>query len=466
MKPIHTTPHILIASLSWLLLALLTAGCGGSPNDQSTSPGKESKGPKVQTTRPKQQTLHRLIERPAYAEAIEETALFARIPGLVSKYVDIGYKMKGPRQEGKDVSEGEVLAELWVPERVEELKRKRAHVVQAKAQVEQAQEALKAAEANEATTRALIKEAEAARIRAKANYERWRLEYLRIQKMVKDSALEKQVLDETRNQLLAAEAAQQEVEAKIQSTKAMADESKAKRGKAAADVLAAQAHVQVAQAEADSAAVWLAYSKIRAPYDGIVIRRNIFTNSYVTASATEPLYVVARTDTLRVFADVPEADATLIRKGTPVRIAFQVVRNQKYEDRVARISWSLDAKARTLRAEVDLKNSKDELRAGMYAYITFIAELPWAFTLPEKAVLREGEQHYCFRLVNGKAIRTPITVGVHEGGLVQVFKKQTQAPKKAGDLGTWEDFTADDEVIVTNPQSLADGQAVTVEQKS
>jgi hypothetical protein len=61
---------------------------------------------------------------------------------------------------------------------------------------------------------------------------------------------------------------------------------------------------------------------------------------------------------------------------------------------------------------------------------------------------------------SGKALRTPIQVGLRGSELVEVLKKQTK-PAKAGEEGPWEDV-AGDEVVVLNPAGLADGQAVTV----
>jgi multidrug efflux pump subunit AcrA (membrane-fusion protein) len=131
---------------------------------------------------------------------------------------------------------------------------------------------------------------------------------------------------------------------------------------------------------------------------------------------------------------------------------------------VTRSSWSLDARSRTLRTEIDLRNPEGKLRPGMYAYVTFTAPLPSAFTLPASAVVTQAGESWCYRVEDGKAVRTPIKVGGREGQRVQVLKKGKGSPGGDG-TAAWEDFTGKEEVVVTNPASLSDGQPVTVAQK-
>jgi HlyD family secretion protein len=454
-----------------LLAGLLAVAAGCGPKEAGPeSPPEEKKGPlSVKTVKPERKTLRRVFEQPGFIEAFEETPLFARVPGHVLKmHRDIGDPLKGPRYDkaGKETEPGQVLAELWVPEMVEELKQKQALVVQAKAAVEQAQAALDTAEANIETAKALVQEAVSTKARAQANYERWDSEYKRIDDLVKRNVIDKQTRDETLNQLKAADASRQEVEAKILSAQAGVRESEAKRNKARADLAAARAHVQVAQAEEGRAAAWLQYATIRAPYDGVVTRRTINTGSFVqpaTGNGGIPLFVVARTDTVRIFAEVPEADALLVQKGVRVRIRVQTIKDRDFEGEVTRSAWSLDPKARTLRTEVDLPNPQGLLRPGMYAYATFTAVLPNRLTLPASAVTTQGEQTVCFLVKDKKAVRTPVRVGLHVGGLVEVLKKQGRA--REGEEAAWEDFTGEEVIVRDNLSGLSDGQPVKVAQE-
>jgi hypothetical protein len=74
------------------------------------------------------------------------------------------------------------------------------------------------------------------------------------------------------------------------------------------------------------------------------------------------------------------------------------------------------------------------------------------------AVVTQGDQHFCFRVEDGKARRTMLRIGARDAKFVEVLKKQ-----KPGKETGWEDFTGKEEVVVTNPASLSDGQTVTAE---
>src|SRR5437879_4162965 len=108
---------------------LLTAAIGCNPTasngGKSTSAGPTS----IATDFPKQKDLRRTIEQPATIEAFEETPLVARIAGDIGKVsADIDQRVKV----------NEVLAELSVPDKLQELEQKKALVLQAKAEAEQA----------------------------------------------------------------------------------------------------------------------------------------------------------------------------------------------------------------------------------------------------------------------------------------------------------------------------------------
>jgi RND family efflux transporter MFP subunit len=451
-------------------LPALLAGCGQhpatTPNPQAAALSSESVLT-VTTVRPEQKPLRHVFERDAHVEAFEETPLFARISGYVQKvHVDIGDRVQGPRldDKGKRIQPGQVLAEICVPEMEEELRQKRALVAQAEAEVEQAAAALEAAEANIATAKAMILEAEAGRERAQANYERWESEHKRMTRLAR-TVLDEQQLDEALRQLRVAGAARKEVEAKVHSARAGAKESEAKRDKARADLMAAKARVQVAQAEEGRLSALLGYSKVRAPYDGVITSRNIHTGHYLTGTGAKPLFVIARTDIVRILVDVPEAEAMCVSDGVTARIRCQFIKDQEFEGKVTRCSWSLDAKARTLRTEIHLQNPQGTLRPGMYAYATFRAELSGRFTLPASALVTQGDQAFCYRVEDGKAIRTPVKIGARNSQLVQVLKK-LNGPAKPSGQGVWEDFTGKEEVILSGAASLSDGQPVKVEAKS
>ena len=134
---------------------------------------------------------------------------------------------------------------------------------------------------------------------------------------------------------------------------------------------------------------------------------------------------------------------------------------QEFDAKVTRVSWSLNNENRTLRAEIDLLNPDPSLRPGMYAYGSILIERQKVRAVPLNAIIAIGNQPCIYCVLDGKAVKTPVMLGVNDGNWIEVGKKKMPA------LGTggpgWIDFTGQEEVISSgNLPELIDGQAVIV----
>ena len=208
----------------------------------------------------------------------------------------------------------------------------------------------------------------------------------------------------------------------------MLQEKQAARDKAVVDIRAAQADQEY---QADL----VGYATFLAPYDGVVTRRNINTFDYVqppTGGKGDPLYVIEKRDLMRVAIEVPETEAVWLTKDIPARIRVLALGGREFSGKVVRTSYSLDRATRTLLAEIDLKNPKDELRPGMYAHAVIEAEGPVVLTLPVSAVATEGDvnvgfKNFCYLVVDGKAKRMQIEIGARNDKFVEVLGMRTPA---------------------------------------
>jgi multidrug efflux pump subunit AcrA (membrane-fusion protein) len=445
--------------------SILVAGAGCNQSSDLSGPGAAPSGGEklnvsVAVVKPERTTLRRTVRQPGSIQAFEQTPVFSKLAGYVRKWhVDMGDHVK----------KGEALAELWVPEMEVEVKQKEALVQQAEAEIKQAKETAAAAEASLKSAEAKVKEAEAGRLRAQAEYRRTKSQSERLARVGSNGVIDKEAVEETRYGFEAAEAGVEEVEARVKSAQATRDESAAKLSKARADVSVAEAHLAVAKENHDQARTLLEYATLKAPYDGVVTRRNVNTGDFVqpaTGTKAEPLYIIERRDTVRILVEVPEGDAAWVTKGVQARIRVQVLKGHEFAGTVDRTSYALDRTARTLIAEIDLPNPKDQLRPGMYVLATITAEHPDAMTIPASAVMTQGDvtqgyQSYCFLVVDGKTRRTLVELGVRGNDRIEVLKKQAR-PGKSGEEGAWEDFTGQEVIVRTDLSALGDGQPVTV----
>jgi RND family efflux transporter MFP subunit len=160
-----------------------------------------------------------------------------------------------------------------------------------------------------------------------------------------------------------------------------------------------------------------------------------------------PLLVVARVNKVRVFVAVPEHEAAYVDLADPVSIEVQSLRGAEYQGTVTRTSYALDTTSRSLEVICDLDNSDGRLRPGMFASAKItLKETKNVITLPAAAVVRQGKEAFCFRLVAGKATKTIINVGIKVGD----------------DFEVAQGISGDHIVILNKANSLRDGQAVEV----
>jgi RND family efflux transporter MFP subunit len=226
--------------------------------------------------------------------------------------------------------------------------------------------------------------------------------------------------------------------------------SKADEDKAAADVKAAAARLDVAKAAVREVKARQGYLEIKAPFDGVVTRRSVNRGALVKSGDNHVLFSVARIDPVRVVIHVPEADAGLVAAGQDVRMALQ---GPEQTGKVVRTSWSLEPGSRTLRTEIDLPNDKGLLRPGMYVHAKLTAELPAAWAVPAAAVGKLGDDAILYLVENGKAVRVVAQLLKGDGQFTQISRY-----RKPG-ASDWTDVTGT-ESFATPAAAVIDGQTV------
>jgi HlyD family secretion protein len=447
--------------IPFLLLAasvLVTSpGCNRKPA-AGGGPAPAAAAPQVSVVKSQKKAVQRVVEQPGSVQAFEETALYPNVSGYVEALETDPDKKDRPEHDrfvdiGSRVKADQVLARFAVPELEEEYKQKKALVKQAEAEVVQAEKALAASQAAVAASAAMVAEAEAGVERAQALFDRWQSEVERVSKLVGEGVDVRQTLDETRNQFRAAGAARKEAGARVASAAAAVKKAEADSDKAAADVDAAKARLDVAKAEAARVDALRGYTKIRAPFAGIVTRRAVNRGDFVKAGDRIPLFTVARVDPVRVVVNVPEADAGLVAPGQEVRLTLQGGAAAGDVGKVTRTSWSLEPGSRTLRTEIDMPNAKGQIRPGMYAYAKLTAELPAAWAVPAAAVGKINDEPVIYLVENGKAVRAAVQLLRGDGQFTQI-----RGYRKPG-ANDWTEVGGS-ELIATPAAAVTDGQAI------
>lgn len=436
-----------ITTRNWMSLWVLAAltGCE-RPVERGQGDASGNQPPARATViQSQRKPLIRIVDLPGRVEAYEVAPLHAKATGYVIKVpVDVGDVIRGPREN----EPGTLLCELQVPELKEERAQKTAAVAQANAEVLQSDASVKVAEAAVRSADAKVAEAKAAIEREESLYVRWQSEFERVSLLAESGAVTKKVADETRAQRDAADAGRKEVAARVVSVEAQQREAVADLEKARADAVASRSRLAVAEADERRVATMLDYTLIRAPFDGVMVERNVHTGHLVQAGAgnNPPLFIVMRPDPVRVMIDVPEIDAVHVHPKTKVEIRIPSLPGSSYVGTITRSSWSLNATSRTMSAEIHVPNTEGRWRPGQYVQAKLTAaEVENCLSLPKSAVVTQDKQTYCFTVDgNGKVVRLPVAVGIQSGTDVEIC----------------EGLTGSEQVIGVNASSFREGQIV------
>jgi HlyD family secretion protein len=440
------------------LLNALVATFAGCHHEEREEVRSVSEAPIVQVMRPDTRDIVRVVRQPSFVEAYERTSVYPKLAGYIEKwYVDIGDRVR------KD----QVLADLFVPEIVEEWKKKGATVEYDRQRVKLAEKAVVVAEADVKVAVARLKAAKATWNQYREEADRWASEVKRLDNEVNRGVVDPQVLLESENRLRGCIASREssaadvvKAEANLQSKKATLSEAEVAVKVAIADVEVADSDYKRLGAWADTSPGMKPYIKLFAPFDGVVVARNANTWDFVLPATGDPsadknmpylspsgqaapIYVIDRIDVVRIFVDIPEHSANYVKVGTKAAVLIKAFRDQPILGTVTRTSWALQVDSRTLRAEIDLPNigspipddvppvvhdaisnvklpnTESQILPGMYAYGKVIIERPQVRALPKAslpgattALFDVGERTYCYLCENGKAVRVEVQTGL------------------------------------------------------
>ena len=298
------------------------------------------------TTKPAQ-----TVSLPATVEPLEQADLYAKVAGYVTEVaVDIGDHVKAGQvlatTENPELESEIVAAEATLKAKREMANATKASIAQAKASQQVSQSQLAGFEVDQQLAASTLK---------------------RQEELFAGKAITEQQLDDAKTRAQGARSQVQVAEAKIAA--ADAEVSVAEANRAVAD-----AQVGVAEAELKRLQALLRYTKIVAPFDGVVSRRLVHRGDLAqagTAARTTPLFTVQRMDTVRVAFEVPDSIASRMTAAMPASVKVFGLAEQSFDAKVTRFAGSLNPETRTMRTEIHLPNPNEKLRPGMYAQVTF-----------------------------------------------------------------------------------------------
>ena len=330
----------------------------------------------------------------------QEIEVHAKVAGYIRHInVDIGDRVKT----------GEVLAVLEVPELVAQLQGAGAGVRHSQEEVQRAQ--------NEV-------------VRDEAQHAALHANWIRLQQAAKarPGLIAQQELDDAQS--------------KDQASEAQVDSAKSA-------LAAARQQLEMAQADNSQVSAMSDYTRITAPFDGVVTWRYADTGALVqagtSASNSQPVVKLAQINVLRLRIPVPESLAASVRVGQLADVSVQAT-GEHFTGKVTRFTDALDRTTRTMQVEIDVPNDTYKLQPGMYANVVLeVQNHADALTVPIQAVQQQ----------NGK----PTVLLVDQQNRVQPREIQTglESPNRVEVLAG---LREGDRIIVGNFGSYQAGEVV------
>jgi RND family efflux transporter MFP subunit len=379
------------------LLALGLSSCNGGSNVKASAEQAVTVG----VTSVVKKTVSRQITLSSELVPFQEIDVYAKESGYVQK-LDVDY--------GTHVKAGQTMATLEIPELQAQMQQDQAEIKNAIDQVSRADHELK---------------------RYDAQYNALHLQYTRLNGVF-----------ETQPGIVA----QQEVD--DAQGKDLAAASQVDAGKAALE--AAQSQLAAAKAKLVHDETLFDYSRITAPFAGVVTERYANLGTLVqagTSSSTQamPIVRLSQDDLFRLVIPIPESYVRYIRIGDPVNVHVPSL-NRTFPGKVARFSVDVRADTRTMHTEVDVPNPERVLMPGLYAEAEVgLDEKANVPTVPLQAVSHQGNKTTVFVVTrDGELEERTVELGLQTTTDAEVLSGSSEG----------------DQVVVSDRSGLKPGQKV------
>jgi RND family efflux transporter MFP subunit len=383
------------------LAVVIVTGVASCNGGSTSAEASASRAVTVGVTVVAKKTLSRQITLSSELVPFQEIDVYAKESGYVQK-LNVDY--------GTHVKTGQLMATLEIPELQAQLQVAQADIKNASNQVVRAQHELD---------------------RYEAQYNALHLEYTRLNGVFQSQPgiVAQQEVDDAQGKDLAAA-------------------SQVDAGKAALE--AAQSQLGANRAKLLQVQALYDYSRITAPFSGVVTQRYANLGTLVqagTGSSTQamPIVRLSQDDLFRLVIPIPESYVRYIRVGDRVDVRVPSL-NHTFPGRVARFSVDVNQDTRTMHTEVDVPNPSRLLMPGLYAEASVALEhredIP---AIPLQAINHEGDKTTVFVVnQNGEIEDRPITLGIQTATDAEVVTGLNQG----------------EQVVVSDRSSLKAGQRV------
>ena len=217
-------------------------------------------------------------------------------------------------------------------------------------------------------------------------------------------------------QLREVQARSREAEQQLERIEELKDRGFATRSAYDAQVAAAAA----ARAQAQAVNAEIGERVIRAPFSGWVSLRNISVGA-IASQGTE-IATISDVSTIKLDFTVPETMLSALASGQAIEARSDAYPGEPFRGQIHTIDPVIDPATRAVTVRARLPNPDRRLRPGMLLTVTIENSPRMALSVPELAVIGEGEERFVYTVdAQGRAQRTPVRTGTRQDGRVEIL---------------------------------------------
>jgi membrane fusion protein (multidrug efflux system) len=184
--------------------------------------------------------------------------------------------------------------------------------------------------------------------------------------------------------------------------------------------------LKVAQADAELAAARLAKTEIRAPFGGIIGLRSVSVGDYVKEG--QDIVNLEEIDPLKADFRVPEVFLSQVKAGQVLQVTMDALPDRTWPGQVYAINPLIDANGRAIAIRAQVPNADGKLRPGMFARVRLLtSEARDSLMIPEESIFPVGDDKFVYKVVDGRAMRQKVDIGLRREGKVEILGGLTAA---------------------------------------
>jgi RND family efflux transporter MFP subunit len=218
------------------------------------------------------------------------------------------------------------------------------------------------------------------------------------------------------------------------------DAAEARYKKAIAALASADAAVRASQAALNGADVSLEYTRIRAPFDAVVLTKNADIGDIVTplgaaANAKSAVVTIADMASLQIETDVSESNIEKLKSGQPCEIQLDAFPDERFPGAIHMIVPTADRSKATVMVKVRFNTIDKRILPEMSAKVAFLSreakkeeEKPKT-TVNPKAIIDNDGKKFLFVVKENRVRLTPVTLGAPLGDVIEILNGAVSGDK-------------------------------------